>query len=193
MFYILYLITLIYETLTFLPNNAPGTLLPHTYFYFLLLAWVYIPWKFISGNSLYLELREQFLPEKIYFDSWKLGHATNMAPFSLKFLLGHFHPERLGTRNSRKAGLWPSVLREDSLVPLPRAHNEKSMFLAGTLPLEIWSPPPPPPLPFSVSLRAQSVWSLALDSVLWFNFPHCPGPKLGLLFPEGTATKIKPL
>lgn len=136
---------------------------------------------------------ENFLPEKIYFDSWKLGHATNMAPFSLKFLLGHFHPERLGTRNSRKAGLWPSVLREDSLVPLPRAHNEKSMFLAGTLPLEIWSPPPPPPLPFSVSLRAQSVWSLALDSVLWFNFPHCPGPKLGLLFPEGTATKIKPL
>ena len=64
---------------------------------------------------------------------------------------------------------------------------------AGTLPLELWSPPPPPPLPFSVSLRAQSVWSLALDSVLWFNFPHCPGPKLGLLFPEGTATKIKPL
>lgn len=45
---------------------------------------------------------------------------------------------------------------------------------------------------FSISLRIQSVRSLALGNVLWFNIPHFPDPKLGLLFPGGTATKIKP-
>lgn len=111
-------------------------------------------------------------------------------PFHLNFCLGISILKDWAPKTPGKLAYGQVFLEETLWFLYQEPNNRKAGLLACTLPLEIWFPHPPP---FSVSLRAQSAWSLALDSVLWFHFPHCPGPKLGLLFPEGTATKIKPL
>ena len=123
---------------------------------------------------------EYILPEMIYIDSWKLGHASNMDPFSFKFSLGYFHPWRLGTQPPWRPVCGQDFLEKTLSFLYQRPSNEKGMFfvlgfvfflhLLCLYALDIFL--------ISVSLRVYSVWFLALcNQCSLFQLPTLPWSK----------------